>query len=197
MEEKYVIEKTSCGRYRIYLQGVHISSSGILEISYSLINLKLFSDNNLGAIKTIHVKDLKDWWYYIDIEDGIYALTIYDNYDISWQTYLYSICSIENCFNALLRQIYCKDDTCSTLCDESAKNTQRNELLKLHSFAMLLSGIMYSIKSNSIGTITVNNELYQNVKTADDIYDKILEIINRCGSCSDNIVVASKKCGRC
>lgn len=185
-------QKYSCNEYRVNLSGLIFNGLPESNVQLYISAVDEYTSEEYGDMVYILSDDLDENGYYnFTMEnDGIYIVTLLYNSEILYQGYLFVMCSLETCLFSLMDQIYCNDIDCCKNCDEEVLKQiefKRNELRKLTVFVETISAIINYTSIAYTGRVILDDELHSNIERAVKWYGYIEEIIDRCGTCNEDI----------
>ena len=179
----------------------------------------LFKPNNCGPQKYLVsvteldgdvVSDSVEWdaatnpYYYFDIpHDGIFIITMAD-YLTGVTIYTFAVfetCQIEKCFKILMDKVMC---SCADPCCEKCNGTPEKEvefarmtLNKLNPLYLTYLGMASKYKVDSIGMQLIPSDTMEFLYSADDVMDKITELLEKCDCLCAEENNTKSNTGRC
>ncbi len=195
--------KISCNDFRVNLSTLIFNPtlSPLSNVYMTISPVDEYSASDPGIEYHIFSSNLDANGYYdFEIEnDGVYIVTIFYNGDVLHQNYLIVTCALEKCLDSLMESIYCDDLTCCENCDEDTLKEyerHRHELLKLQLFMNVISAVINHTAVEYTGEVILDSELHSRLEKVARWYEYVEEIIDRCGSCSQNDDT-SNNCTQC
>ena len=192
-EERQRFTRFDCNELKVYVADLFGEEESIV------FNTELY-DSGTVNMTTIYISDLdEDGCYSFTLsEDGLYEVTVINNeLSVLLTDYIIEYCSLMTCYLDLINSIYCSDTDCCTGCSDEVirdREFKKNELLKLRVF---MSKVTFDLNYLRLASIGMSGP----VETADleriaDYWDKIKEIVDRCGTCGDSDSTDSE-CSQC
>lgn len=191
-EERQRFTRLECNNWKVYISDLFGESESLV------FSTKLYgSDTSSNA--TVYPADLDDdgCYEFTLSEDGLYEITVTNGTTVVLTDYIIEYCSLMTCYLDLVNSIYCNDLDCCTGCSDEVireRDFKRNELLKLRVFMSKVTYDLNYLRLSSIGM--ASDPTPEDLERIADYWDKIKEIVDRCGTCSDSNGTSSE-CSQC
>jgi len=186
-----IFNQINCNTFRVYLSDFNN------DTTIQLYRFDKYASNI--ACKTIEVIGVDDYVDFQVAEDGVYIAKLTHNGEITMD-YIFVNCGVEKCWLKLIEMIYCNDLDCCKNCSEEVLREvafRRNELNKLNAFMSVISQLINYVKANYLIGVTEGTQRHLMAEKAHGYFEKIHEVVARCGYCDDNLINKSKPCTKC
>lgn len=188
----YSLKKTGCHTYR--LEDNQVTPTKVNTVTITNI------DNTYNTILTFDTQ----YSNFVDIVlpgDGIYTVTVTNNLvpPDSVTFPIYDFCDLYKCYKKLFLDVYCNDtDPCCNLCNSQQLEEYRKkryELEKLLALAGTLFAYIFKNTIDAYGVMILTGAEEMSLTEINVLYNRVKQIIDRCGECSK--IIVNKPCTNC
>ena len=190
--DTFNLDRLECYKYRCTMEG---STFG-----YDAMTINLYTYDsyfNGGSASNTYVNTGSDISVDFEVDDdGLYIVEVYpmvwdgsEYVQATTATYfiLYEFCTLHSCMMTIIKDVLCnEEDTCCDSCDQdivkqnSRKRAELNKAVSLYGLMLMyinLETVTY------MGVFTIDDTREGYVTQVKNIYDKLVEIAQRCGDC--------------